>query len=92
MKTGWLVVSKERHIDDSYTVCLDKNLAIEVAKKITQKWIDVYSTDGRDGRDVDTKAYGHLIYSYAMEGCFSVTIEEISILENAGEAAAVEKI
>jgi len=40
MKDGFIVVRKEKHLDDKYWVCEDKIDALRIASDVTDYWMD----------------------------------------------------
>lgn len=83
MIEAWLVVRKEKHVDDKYWVCFEREDALAIAKDVAAYWKKNYKLE--DG-DVNTKLFSNLVFQEAgYEGeLYTVTVEPI-LLRQKGE-------
>lgn len=72
MKNGWIVVVHDRHCDDSYHVCEDRDDAIAIAEKAANAWLAHYATQEAH---LDRKCYGRTIWSVALEDVGHVYVQ-----------------
>jgi len=76
---GFLIVRKEKHIDDRHWVFTDEDLAMRVAEKVTDYLVDQYEPD-EDELDISIPDDSDDLLFYAsLEDAFSVFVEEIEI-------------
>ena len=71
MKDGFIVVRKEKHLDDKYWVCEDKIDALRIASDVTDYWMDKYLLSDPD---VEMQSYDDQIFRRAKENSFCVTV------------------
>lgn len=77
MTEAWIIVRKERHIDDKYWVCLSKDDAINLALEITTYWQKQYELSSDD---INNTLYEGLVFSAIAEDAFRVFVQPQKIL------------
>jgi hypothetical protein len=77
MIKSWLVVRKEKHVDDKYWVCLQKDDALAIAGDVSAYWQKQYPL-----RASDTECFGNMTFRCAREECFDVTVFPINVRES----------
>lgn len=81
MKTGWIVIRTEKHVDDKYWVCMKRKDALAIAKDVAEYWRSQYPHFR-----VDRTRYGEAIFSRMAEEYFHVYVIPQVIRED-GEIA-----
>lgn len=72
MIEAWLVVREEKHIDNAYWTCLDKDDAFKIASDVAAFWLERY--EPAEGEEVDRNLYGNQVYHVRLEDAFSVEV------------------
>jgi len=91
MISAWIVVREEKHVDDRFWVCLNKDDALQIARDVTAYCMGLYSEDERMKLDVDEELYGdseaeRLVFNCTVDDGFSVYVQPQQIREP-GEVA-----
>ena len=81
MKGGFIVVRKEKHIDDKYWVCETIHDALRIAQDVTGYWKNEYGCDKDQDVDVDETLYENLLFHYSAEDMFSIIVQPQHIRE-----------
>lgn len=76
MKQGWIVVLEDRHADDEYFVCEEREDALGIANQLALWSISHYGP-----AVIDAKLYGNQIFRCALEDAFTVTVAPQGIRE-----------
>ncbi len=78
MIDAWIVVRKERHIDDKYWVCHNEEDALMIAMEVTGYWIKEKSLEEEE-LDRQVCSSGLIFSVMDEEGEFSVTVNPQTI-------------
>jgi hypothetical protein len=76
MKTGWIIVREESHVDDKYWICEEKEDALKIARDVSAYWLKEYEPEKED---IDIELYGNLIFNTSTEDGFSVHVSPQTI-------------
>lgn len=76
MISAYIVVRKEKHVDDRYVVTMDLDDALAIAKSMSDYWSNEYGNN-----ELDAACYGDAIYSVLEDDAFSVQVFPIQIRE-----------
>ena len=74
---SWIVVRKEKHIDDRFWICLNKDDALKIAFDVSEYWKAKYNTEA-----VDEDLYGDQLFNYDAEDSFRVYVKPQQIRES----------
>ena len=88
MISAWIVVREEKHIDDKYWICLDRDDALLIARNVIDYWKEEYDVNDEDD-EVDRECYGAQVLHYDVEDAFRVFVEPVVIRSN-GETEKVD--
>jgi hypothetical protein len=81
MLNGFIVVREESHIEPKYWVCLTLEDAMEIARAVTDYWINQYSPYSPYTTFIDTKCYENQLFNYNAEELFRVFVQPQQIRE-----------
>lgn len=73
---AYIVVTHDRHCDDSYKVFVNKEAAIKFAQEQTTLYRIHYNVEDKE---IDYTRYGDRIYSAILEDAFRITVQLINI-------------
>ena len=85
MIEAWIVIRSEKHLDDKFWVCLDRDDALRIASDVTSYWKGQYAGElARFFGDIgiDTDLLGQFVFNYNMEESFWVRCEPVTIRES----------
>lgn len=80
MINAYIVVRKQKNVDNKYIVCLNKEDALKIALEISNYWIEFYRDLEKD--DIDYNCYGRSIYNCYTAELFSVDVMPQEIKES----------
>ena len=86
MIDAWIVTREEKHVDDCYWVCLQKDDALKIAADVTNYWRAQYEPEADS---IDETLYEDQLFHFDAEDCFRVTVQPQAIREP-GEHADIE--
>jgi hypothetical protein len=86
MIEAWIVVREEKHVDDKFWVCIDREDTLKIAKDVTEYWKTQYDPQLDE---IDETCYGNTIFNYNAEGMFWVYVRPQQIRER-GEFKNIE--
>jgi hypothetical protein len=86
MIDAWMVTRKEKHIDDRFWVCFQKDDALKIAADVIAYWREKYEP-GPD--QIDEMLYGDQALHFDAEDCFSVVVHA-QVVREPGEVTAME--
>lgn len=87
MIPAWLVVRKERHVDDRFWVCLSREDALIIARDVAAYWRAYYEPSPED---LDTNLYETLIFNENADCSDRYWVYAMPIMaREAGETRAV---
>jgi hypothetical protein len=75
MIDAWIVVRSDRHTDDEYWACLDRDDALQIARNAVAESQRHY----RHAGDVYNECHGDNIFMHQQEDQFSVWVEPIKV-------------
>ncbi len=84
MKNAWIVIRYEKHIDDRFWVCLQKDDALKIAADVTAYWKTKYEPE-----EVDETLYEDQIFHFDAEDMFRVVVQPQEVRET-GERDCIE--
>ena len=79
MIDAWLVVREEKHIDDKFWICLERDDALTIAKDVAKYWLDKYEPTLDE---IDEELYGsELVFNLNVDDSFRIYVSPTQIRE-----------
>lgn len=86
MKTAWIVVREEKHIDPKFWVCTEQADALKIATDVTNYWRQEYAAAINEGYECSEELHELQVFNFDVEDLFRVYVEPVDFRE-AGETA-----
>ncbi len=86
MINAWIVIREEKHSDDKFWVCLNREDALTIARDVRDYWKEFYKPRPDE---IDEELYGNGLFHFSAKDLFRIYVEPQNIREE-GESTVTE--